>query len=228
MRDDELFGGWSDESIQRLAGYAARVTHNKTLMHGTRREIAIGAMVDFLCEWVLAEPAPALDLLKAAHGAIDYESYHYRRDHGYISGTSSDVNTATWGFQTFWIKPPATVDAMAEGVAERIGIWQALEALPPWQRKAVRALADAIGDGSDYHAAAARLGLSETSMKTRLYLARRTIRQLWLADDEHPRGKWGYERGPNKSTKSIVARTLRTRKGRKDSIHEGRRRIQDG
>jgi hypothetical protein len=216
MADDELLAGFSAESLERMAAYSANRARSKLLLYSDRREIALGAMIDYLLDWTIADPPPAAGLFKAADDAITYATSDYRRDHGYISSGPSDHSMlAPRGFATFWITPPAPADALGEAVTERIAVWQVLRALPYRQAKAIFALADAIRDDGDYHLAASRLGYADASMRTILKFARREIRQLWLADDETPRGQWGRDRGHNNTARgrSRAVRALRSRRG---------------
>lgn len=223
---DELLAGWHPESIERIAARAANTTRDKTLPFGERYDHALGGIIDYLCDWELADPPPAADLFGAADRAITYESYIYRRDHGYITapgehqrqfgptGHTDGFNAAPARFAAYWLSERSNQDWLAESICERIGVRQMLSALKREYAEALRTLAEVSADGGTYHQAAARLGVSDPVMEMRLTVGRRECRRLWLADDETPRPKYGRDRGPN-SNVSVTARHIYARRAAK-------------
>lgn len=84
----------------------------------------------------------------------------------------------------WWLFIRGSDSDIGERVVERVAVWQVLEVLVPYQRRAVVALADADGD---YGVAAAGLGLSRGVFRTYMALARRNFKMYWLwdgSDDE--------------------------------------------
>ena len=226
---DDLLGGWHPESIERIAARAASMAHDKILPFGTRLEVALAAICDMLTEteWEAHRDgrtveAPEVKALYAAvNRAIAHESYLYRRDHAYVSSLATDHEMgASRNWQAFWVGGTHPLDPVGEAVAEKVAIRQALRGLKFVYAQSVYALADAIRDGGDYHLAAARLGISDTTMHSRLSVARRFVRQHWVAPGETPRPNWGRDRGRNSTVTVMARRVYANREKRKAAAGE--------
>jgi hypothetical protein len=226
-RDDgELLAGWHPESIERIAARAASNAADKTLPWGERYDHALGGIIDYLCDWESGDPPPAADLFAAANRVIARESHIYRRDHAYISmageeqrqfgstGVTDAHNLAPGRFTAYWVSDTRHREELAERVVERVAVWQVIHGLKPEFAEALRTLADVAATGGTYHEAAARLGIGDSLMEYRLTVARRECRQLWLADDETARPKYGRDRGPNNHV-SVTARHIYARRAAK-------------
>jgi hypothetical protein len=87
--------------------------------------------------------------------------------------------------QAYWI-PPGAQDALAEQVADEVGVHQLLGGLTVMERAVVRALADAYLTGGGNAEAAAALGMPYANFNQRLTAARKRAAALWVAPGDTP------------------------------------------
>lgn len=87
----------------------------------------------------------------------------------------------------YWVTPPGSADAIGEAVTDKIAARQILGIFTPPQRAAVQALAAVMAGDGDWRAAAARLGISDAAMASRLSDARHRAVHAWVAPGDHGR-----------------------------------------
>jgi hypothetical protein len=92
------------------------------------------------------------------------------------------------GFEAYWYQPP--LSGWEDAVVERIAARQIWVALSPAHRRVLRALMAADGD---YRVAAAALGTTYATFRTRLGRARAAFRELWH-EGEAPSRQWSQDR----------------------------------
>jgi hypothetical protein len=156
--------------IERIARVVMRRHRADTplLSPDDRYQAALDGQVELICEhgW----PGADKPLYNAASLAITRE---HREQFRHIR---------RW---TYWYEPPGSQDAMAEGIIERIAIWQVAWMLTDAQWVAVWAMGEALRRGAGQRTAAALAGVSLTVFKTNLYRARRRCLDAWCAPGEH-------------------------------------------
>lgn len=178
--------GYTLADLQRYARAAARNARffSPVIWHDYYEE-ALSAIFMHL---VAANDKPHRgDLLHAADTAITDLVRGRRRDHGYREADADDRIKWQPRFFQYWT-PGSTTD-LAERTAERVAVWQILEALWPDERDAVEALA-ACGH---YDTAAESLGITVHCLKQRLHVARRRFLRLWHYP-ETPGSRWQQDR----------------------------------
>lgn len=180
MSERELPDGWA-ESIQRIAWHCARTWRGDISRLGAqdRFEGALSGIVD----WLIDNDWPGMEggeggfgpLFNAGLAGINHLRYEEAK---HLSHSA------------YWIAGPANHDPVGDGVAERVGIVQLMEALRPSEFEAVHALAWALETGGGLEEAAAYAGISYAAMAMRLSYARARARGLWIAPGDSPRGQY--------------------------------------
>lgn len=190
-------GRW--QSMERIAQHVAN-THparsSSSLTMSERFDAALNAVVQYVADFGWPE-SDFGDMFRFAVNSVKRDMHEV------------DKHLRHW---SYWHTPPAPVDALADAVAERIGVQQLCWAFSPGEWEVVSALAAAIGKGGDYHQAAASLGLSDAAFKAALYRTRKRAFQLWIPPDEHPAGRY---QPMKRESRSSLHHNLNWRRSRK-------------
>lgn len=175
-------------SLERIAQHVARTSPTTMLTRNQKYEVALDAVIEYAAEHGQPEPGDGA-VFRAAHVAVT------------LAGREQFRHLRYW---SYWHEPPGNPDRLAEDVTDRVGIHQLTYALSEGEWAAVYALATAMDEGRDWRAAARMLGITDSAMASRLNAARRKARELWVAPDESPRGRYAPMAGKRRGTAAAL------------------------
>lgn len=170
--------------LDRIAARTAAEHWTRSGSYSDRLSAAWSAAAEALCS--AAIPPGAVDLLQAARNGITSQVDQTRKLYG-LSRASVYTRT-TAAFEAYWYQPP--LSGWEDALIETIALRQIWEAISPAHRRLLAALADSNGD---YRAAAASLGTTYATYRTRLGRAREAFRELWH-EGETPSRHWSRDR----------------------------------
>lgn len=207
--------GYNLADLDRLTRMSIARVYGLTIDARTRYEIAWSAIAEHLYD---ADAAPTPGALvvagqNAVSGHLEDEMRHHGYDHNRGGGTKPR-------FAAFWegfLRQPDP----ANGVVERVALYQIWAQLPDTHREVLHALAVA----DDYRAAARMLGKSYGAFVTAVNRARHAFYELWH-EGEEPSRPWGFDR--RSATGGRAGSTtyfLRQRQRQRQGTSSGRRRI---
>ena len=202
MRDIELKHGYTYASVERIAQKAASESKWRFVDLVERYEIARSAVAEELyrCD----EPPGPYHLIDHGMKAI--------RRHVEELGDLRGVYFYKRGiprmprFEIFWWSVAGPTPSPEEPVIERLTVETIFAKLTPLNQQVLLALADF----DNFDRAAEAMGVSVSSYRTYVYLARKQFLRLWH-DGEEPSKFWGRTTKRNKS-RSVTATTIRRRR----------------
>jgi hypothetical protein len=206
---DALPFGWTAVDVETVARRAAWWSRWSVPAFSERVDVARFAVVDhlFTCEG----HGPGCDLLRVGVRAIDR---HVARDesfYGVVLRRAGERGTPMLRFRRYWTPPPPR--SMEEGVVEVLALRQIWPRLAEVDRRAILALAT----HGDVDRAAAALGMTQGSFRTRIFQARRSFLRLWH-EHEPPSGLWSRDTPlthPRGHRTNSIGSTLRRRHRRR-------------
>lgn len=214
-RGGALRGGYSADDIDGLARVAARWAWGAWLDAGshldwrTRLDLAWEAIAERL--YAAPEPPCPADLVYAGRRAIAAAAGARQRHHGYDRATGGDRER----FAVYW-----DGQRHPQGPEDRVVDWLALQQIWPHLSVAQQRAFHAIAEFGTQAAAAAHLGITESTLKNHVIAGRRAFFGLWH-EHETPTRVWAADRRvyrdgiPSAATYRKAARTIRGRGPRK-------------
>jgi len=195
--------GYDYLAVRRMAWKAARMHPTGVLRLPERADVAELAIIGRLYE--PGDEPTRHDLFNTAVGAISVAAARELREHGYSTKTGRPMH----GYAAWWQAPKPARDALEERIIERIAVHQIMAALPPYQRRALEALA---AHGS-YATAADAIGCTYNTMRRYLHLARQEFMTHWCYPDP-PARHWGQDK-PGHRTPRQAMTAIRDRQRRR-------------
>lgn len=161
------------ENMTRISWHCARTSHPSAyrLTLDDRQETALDGIIEYVVD--NGFPNQVNPLFRAGTAAIQLAVFR------------AGAPLRPRGM-SYWVEPPAPQDAIAEAITDKIAVWEICWALSDIEWGAVWALAEAYRRGGGLNEAAAILGVHKVMLESRLAVARRRARSLWVAAGETP------------------------------------------